>query len=124
MTKDTFGKRFKALRQEKKLTQEKIAQIFYLNTSSISKYEKDKSLPENALLIQMSDFFDVSVDYLLCCTDIRKRINPIKDGPLWIDTESRCHPIHAEEQVILQACSKLPDDRKKEILNRILSELS
>ncbi|MGL4284151.1 helix-turn-helix domain-containing protein [Eubacterium aggregans] len=57
MKNDTFGKRFRALRTQKGLTQEKIADIFYLNTSSISKYEKDKSMPEIALLIQIADFF-------------------------------------------------------------------
>ena len=71
MENNTFGSRLKALRLSKNLTQEKFANIFYLNKSSISKYEKDKNLPENQLLIKIADFFDVSVDYLLCKMCIR-----------------------------------------------------
>ena len=34
----SFGQRFKELRQEKNLTQEKLAEEFFLNKSSISRY--------------------------------------------------------------------------------------
>lgn len=62
---NSFGQRFKKLRQEKNLTQEKLAEKFFLNKSSISRYEQDKQLPEIDLLEKIADFFDVSVDYLL-----------------------------------------------------------
>lgn len=61
----SFGQRFKKLRQEKNLTQEKLAEKFFLNKSSISRYEQNKQLPEIDLLEKIADFFDVSVDYLL-----------------------------------------------------------
>lgn len=68
----TFGERFKQLRKEKKLTQEQLAEKFFLNKSSISRYEQDKQIPEIDLLQKFADFFDVSLDYLLGRADIRK----------------------------------------------------
>lgn len=67
----TFGERFKELRMEKALTQDKLAQKFSINKSSISRYEKNSQVPENEALQAFSDFFQVSVDYLLGRTDIR-----------------------------------------------------
>ena len=61
----SFGTRLKRLRINKDMTQQDFAEHFDLNKSSISKYEKDKNLPENQLLVEIADYFDVSVDYLL-----------------------------------------------------------
>jgi transcriptional regulator with XRE-family HTH domain len=67
----TFGERFRQLRKEKDLTQEQLAEIFYTNKGSISKYEHDKQVPEIELLKKLADFFGVSVDYLLGRSDTR-----------------------------------------------------
>ncbi|SHK45556.1 helix-turn-helix domain-containing protein [Tepidibacter formicigenes] len=67
----TFGERFKLLRNEKNLTQEKLANIFFLNKSSISRYEQDKQMPEIDLLQKFADFFGVSLDYLMGKSNIR-----------------------------------------------------
>ncbi|MBZ9685531.1 helix-turn-helix domain-containing protein [Clostridium estertheticum] len=67
----TFGERFKKLRMEKGLTQDKLAQNFSINKSSISRYEKNAQVPENPALQAFADFFKVSMDYLLGRTDIR-----------------------------------------------------
>ena len=61
----SFGQRFKELRQEKNLTQEKLAEEFFLNKSSISRYEQNKQIPEIDLLEKIADYFDVSIDYLV-----------------------------------------------------------
>ena len=71
----TFGDRLKSLRIENKLTQEELANHFYLNKSSISKYEKNLQLPENNLLQEIARFFDVSIDYLLAISDDRNIIS-------------------------------------------------
>ena len=66
----TFGERFKELRMGKGLTQDKLAQKFSINKSSISRYEKNSQVPENETLQAFADFFEVSVDYLLGRTDV------------------------------------------------------
>ncbi len=118
MENNTFGTRLKALRQEKKLTQEKFANIFYLNKSSISKYEKDKNLPENQLLIKIADFFDVSVDYLLCRTS-QKKLLPNNPTPTTTDELLNFYTLSPEEQRALAAYIGFSDDLKHEVLEYI-----
>lgn len=68
---DTFGSRFKGLRKDLGLTQEELATIFFLNKSSISRYERGQQVPELDLLQRIADFFQVGTDYLLGNSDIR-----------------------------------------------------
>ncbi|MPM28318.1 hypothetical protein SDC9_74839 [bioreactor metagenome] len=68
---ETFGERFKQLRKEKGLTQDKLGEIFFLNKSSISKYENNNNVPEIEALQAFADYFGVSVDYLLGRTDYK-----------------------------------------------------
>ncbi len=68
----TFADRLKTLRTKKRITQEKLAEKFFITKSAISKYENGVNTPENKLLQDMADFFEVSVDYLLGRTDDEK----------------------------------------------------
>ena len=67
----SFGERLKELRIEYRLTQEELADKFYLNKSSISRYERNQQVPELDLLQKIADFFKVGVDYLLGNSDIK-----------------------------------------------------
>lgn len=62
---DTFGKRLKEERISKRLTQQDVADIFHLNKSSISRYEKDQQVPDVATIQKMANYFGVTTDYLL-----------------------------------------------------------
>ncbi|MBQ9039793.1 MAG: helix-turn-helix transcriptional regulator [Clostridia bacterium] len=67
-----FGIRLKALRKERGITQEKLAQIVNIDRSSIGKYEgKSKVIPSEEVRQAIADYFGVSVDYLMGRTDIR-----------------------------------------------------
>lgn len=67
-----FGVRLKALRKERGITQEKLADIIKVDRSSVGKYEgKGKTLPSEEVRQAIADYFGVSVDYLLGKTDIR-----------------------------------------------------
>ncbi|MGB3368776.1 MAG: helix-turn-helix transcriptional regulator [Acidaminobacteraceae bacterium] len=74
----TFGERVKELRLDKCLTQQELANFFYLNKSSISRYEKNKQIPELETLEKLSDFFEVSLDYLLGKSHIKNPEAAIK----------------------------------------------
>lgn len=67
----SFGDRLKELRKKSNLTQQELASKFYLNKSSISRYENGTQLPEHDLLEKIADYFKVSIDYLLGRTDIK-----------------------------------------------------
>lgn len=68
---ELFSIRFKEERKNKGLTQEQLAKEFFLNKSSISRYEKGTQMPEMVMLQKFAEYFDVSVDYLLGRTDER-----------------------------------------------------
>lgn len=75
----TFADRLKELRKEKNITQEKLAERFFITKSAVSKYEHGVNAPENKLLQDIADFFEVSVDYLLGRTnqrDVKASYNP------------------------------------------------
>jgi len=61
--------RIKELRKEKKLTQMQLAEQLGINQTAISKWEADKTVPETGTLITLSEFFNVSIDYLLGRSD-------------------------------------------------------
>jgi transcriptional regulator with XRE-family HTH domain len=61
----TFGERLYKLRSEKNVSQEELAELLDVSRQSISKWENDKAYPEMTRLLFMSDYFDVSLDYLM-----------------------------------------------------------
>lgn len=63
--KETLGKRIAALRKEKGLTQEQLAEKVGVSAQAVSKWENDISCPDITLLPLLADLFDVSVDELL-----------------------------------------------------------
>ena len=66
-----LSKRLKLLRKEKGITQEQLADILHVERSSIGKYESPSKpvIPSSDVLIRMSDYFNVSLDYLLGKSD-------------------------------------------------------
>ena len=65
--------RIAQLRKEKGLSQIAFAMRFNITQYMVSAYESDKNQPSIELLIQIADYFNVSLDYLLCRSDIRRR---------------------------------------------------
>jgi len=69
---NTFGERFKSIRLSKQMTQEQIANEFnglygYAFTkTTISQYENNKRVPEMSAVKNLVEYFNVSLDYLLC----------------------------------------------------------
>lgn len=60
-----FGERLANLRKAKGLSQEQLAEELDLTRQTISKWELDQSTPDIDYLVQLSDFFGVSTDYLI-----------------------------------------------------------
>ncbi|MBP3619690.1 MAG: helix-turn-helix transcriptional regulator [Clostridia bacterium] len=65
MGNETFGKRLKDLRVEKKLTQVELAKELKIDKSTIAKYETDKIEPSVSMLKVLVDYFKVSAGYIL-----------------------------------------------------------
>ncbi len=67
----TLGERLKQLREEKGLTQEEFSKIIHVPRPTYANWEVDRSDPGTKLASYLADYFNVSVDYLLGCTDTR-----------------------------------------------------
>jgi transcriptional regulator with XRE-family HTH domain len=61
--------RLKYLREQRKITQLKLAMDLNMNQNSISRYETGSHEADYATLIKFADYFNVSIDYLLERTD-------------------------------------------------------
>lgn len=63
--RDIIGKNLKCLRKHKKLTQQELAEKLNIQRSSIGAYEECRATPKNPTLIDISNFFEISIDLLL-----------------------------------------------------------
>ena len=51
----------KELRKEKKLTQEQLAEKLNVSGRTVSRWETGSNMPDIGMLVEMADFFDVSI---------------------------------------------------------------
>ena len=61
----TFSEIFKALRKDKQLTQEQVAEIFGVSPQAISRWENATSYPDIAQLPNIAAYFETTVEDLL-----------------------------------------------------------
>lgn len=59
-----IAKALKELRAAHKITQFQLANIVGVSQQAVAKWEKDKSDPDNAILLKIAKYFNVSIDYL------------------------------------------------------------
>lgn len=84
-TNNSFSLKLKALRQKNNLTQEQLANElnthYHLNESkaTISQFEHNKRIPDLDRLINIADYFQVSLDYL-CCNKSNDNVRCINPG--------------------------------------------
>lgn len=60
-----FGEKLQTLRRAKGLSQEQLSEALGVTRQAISKWELNASLPDVEKLLALSEFFEVSTDYLL-----------------------------------------------------------
>src|SRR3989339_884301 len=80
MSKLTFGQKLMILRKNKKITQKELADKLGIAFTSMARYENNYRLPSAEILIKLSDFFSVSIDYFV--KDIDKDIFSVQDKDL------------------------------------------
>lgn len=84
--------RLKQLRKERGVSQQELADAVGVSQPSINKYENHNIEPDIAVLLQMADFFNTSVDYIVGHTEIRR---PIESTEPWCLN-------HAEARMVTQ----------------------
>ena len=60
-----FGQRLRGLREESELTQERLADDLGISANHEGKIERGSRTPSIDLIMEMSRYFSVSIDYLL-----------------------------------------------------------
>ena len=68
-----FGQRIKELRESKSLTQDALAKRVKMSVPAYQLYEHGKGFPTVKRLIEIADFFNVSLDYLVGRSDVKER---------------------------------------------------
>ncbi len=97
-----FEEKLYSLREEKKISQNELAEILDVSRQAISKWEMGRAMPDTKHLILISQYFNVSLDYL-----VNDDIN---------DKDTKTHvrkDISNEENTVAEKC-------KKKIISRIL----
>jgi transcriptional regulator with XRE-family HTH domain len=67
-----LGERLKELREEKNLSQTELAKHFNIARSTYSQYESNTRAPSDDIKIKFAEYFNVSIDYLLGLTNIKR----------------------------------------------------
>lgn len=65
VNKSTFGQFLRQKRNEKGMTQKELAEKLFLSESAISKWEKGTAVPDTDNIVQLSELFGVTTDYLI-----------------------------------------------------------
>ena len=56
-----IGEFLKHLRKEKGLTQEQLAEAFYVSSRTVSRWETGSNMPDLEILIELADYYDVDI---------------------------------------------------------------
>ncbi len=64
----------KIIRKQKGLNQQKVAMDLNISREALSHYENGKREPSLSLLLKMSDYFNVSINYLITGKEFVKNI--------------------------------------------------
>lgn len=75
-------KKIKLLREEKGISQQKLADAIGMSQSSINDYENRGVEPDISTLIKISNYFETSVDYIVDNTHIRRKIEDVNEFAL------------------------------------------
>ena len=101
---DTLGKRIEFLLDLKEIKKQELADAINLNPATISNYISGKRNPDVDTLKKIADFFNVSLDYLLCTTN-----DPTKVGEKNELYERLCCYTKTQQEYLL----KIIDDIEK-----------
>ncbi len=68
-----MNNRIRAMREDRDLTQQQLADILAITQRKYSYLETGTQQWIDELLVKLADYYNVSIDYLLCQTDNPKR---------------------------------------------------
>ena len=111
---DGFAQRLTQLRESRELSKRDLSKILHVSDSCISQYENGSTMPGYDTLLSISQYFDVSIDYLLG--------NTHKDSIFPLDAKF-CNSV--DFYTLLVRCSELSPAKRQalmDIINALLLE--
>ena len=81
-----YMNKLRDLREERNLTQEKVAKALGIGQAGYFKYECEKIDIPTDILLKLSDYYNTSIDYILCRTNNK---NPYKKSEKYDKIMSR-----------------------------------
>ena len=107
-------KNLKKIREDNKISQQKLASHIGVSRSTIAMWETDGSQPDNDSLRKIANYFNVSTDYLLDMTNIPQSTIP-SSSPIRISKK---------EQEILSIFEKLNEEKKNKVIGYASAQLN
>ena len=75
----SFGEILASLREERGIYQKELAAILKVSVGTVSNYENNIHFPDQEALLQLADYFGVTVDYLLGRTSYRYSLDTLNE---------------------------------------------
>lgn len=75
----SFGEILTSLREERGIYQKELAAILKVSVDTVSNYENNIHFPDQEALLQLADYFGVTVDYLLGRTSYRYSLDTLNE---------------------------------------------
>ena len=103
-----FGTKIKALRNKRGITQEALAKAMGVTPQTVSKWENDVTMPDVALLPELSVFFGITIDELFSLNakkQMERIENRIYEAGLLSETEA------TQMEETLREFAKTPEDK-------------
>ena len=113
-----FINRLNTLLKEKKTSRKELCKFLGIGINQIKRWEDSGSIPNQSILIAISQYFGVTVDYLLGNTDQRGDKEKIP-SKLWEGEE-----MSDKEKQLWDLWHRVPDEQKPHILALIQSALA
>ncbi|MCL6592881.1 MAG: helix-turn-helix transcriptional regulator [Alicyclobacillus sp.] len=101
----SLGSRLRYSRKRKGYTQKQVAQRLGIDFTTVSKYENNRSEPDNDTLMRLADLYGVSVSYLLGTSEMAD------------------DQLSQSMRILFEAAQKLTD-RQRESLARFLQDMA
>jgi len=102
----------KTLREEKRISQQGLAEKIGTNQQNIHRYERGFYEPDIQTLKLIANFFDTSIDYLVGNTAIRHKIEPVEKFEL-----------NEDEAALIERYRKLSINAQHSVMGMILALL-
>ena len=104
MNQQKTGEFLKHLRKEKGLTQEQLAEHFYVSSRTVSRWETGSNMPDLDMLIELADYYDV---------DIREII----------DGERKSEDMNSETKDTLKKVAEYAAEEQRKLKNKMVALL-